>query len=110
MGCFVIHSGRKSTVPMRGCRYTEFKSMYTDVQYMYMCCVYIIKSKYMFNHTYAQNICLQQYNLEVPQGFVLSFVTIVPFSKVFISSLFFMHSLSHSYPDMYIMQTCFTFT
>lgn len=75
MGCFVIQSGRKSTVPMRGCR--ESKPMYIDVLYMYMCCAYIIKSKHMFNHTYAQSICLQQCNLQVPQGFVLSFATAV---------------------------------
>lgn len=101
MGCFVIHSGRRSTVPMRGCRYTEFKSMYIDVQYMYMCCVYIIKGKYMFNHTYAQNICLQQCNLEVPQGSVLSFVMIVPFSEVFYI-IFILHALIISFLSWHV--------
>lgn len=75
MGCFVVHCDRESPVPMRGCRYAAYRSepIY-GLMYIY-CCAYVIKSKYMFTHSYAQNIHLQQCSLEVPQDSVLSFVT-----------------------------------
>jgi len=43
----------------------------------------------MFNHAYAQNICLQQCNIEVTQGSVLSLVTAIALHPIYQDTFFF---------------------
>lgn len=80
--------------PWESCRHTELEPV--DIEYC-IYCAHIMRRKHMFNHTCAQNICLQQWNIEVPQGSALSFVTaansfLSPLGHIFLLGLTF-HSL-----------------